>query len=192
MHLMRINNNNGFTLVELAVVMFIMGILLAGLLTPLATSLEQEQRANLEKQFDEIEDALIGFAIVNGRLPCPDCPTAGAPAACNNAPNVSDDGIEDISGTGCAIGATTVIEGNLPWVTLGVTGTDPWGNTLAYHVDEAYADADDEAVCTPATANVSFSICTTANITIQDTGSTCGTPVTTVAQKCACCCIFPR
>ena len=68
-------------------------------------------------------------------------------------------------------------------MTLGVEGTDPWGNTLSYQVDEAYADVDAEAVCTPATANVSFSICTTAILTIQDTGSTCGTAVTNVASN---------
>ena len=50
-------------------------------------------------------------------------------------------------------------------------------------MDEAYADIDAEAACTPATANVSFSICTTAILTIQDTGSTCGTAVANVASN---------
>lgn len=175
---------NGFTLIELAVVLFIMGLLLSGILTPLATSLEQERRATLDQQYNDIEETLIGYAIVNGRLPCPDCPLGATAAACTAGVNAINDGIEDLVGTtACALGATTTIEGNLPWVTLGVTGTDPWGNTLGYHVETAFADGIDEAVCAPATANVSFSICTPASITIQDTGSTCGTAVANVASN---------
>jgi len=184
---MLIKNNKGFSLIELAVVLFIVGLLLAGILTPMATSVEQERRSILQGQYDDVEEALIGFAIVNGRLPCPDCPLGAAAAACSAGGNVINDGIEDQSnggvGNGCAVGVTTNVEGNLPWVTLGVTGDDPWGNTLNYQVDEAYADIDAEAACTPATANTSFSICTTAILTIQDTGSTCGTAVANVASN---------
>ncbi len=189
------NNNNGFTLIELAVVLFIVGLLLAGILTPMATSVESSRRSTLEDQYNDIEEALIGFAIVNGRLPCPDCPIGAAAAACTAGVNAINDGIEDISnagiGDGCAVGVTTNAEGNLPWVTLGVAGDDPWGNTLSYQVDEAYADADPgapnptttPASCVPNTTGVSFSFCSQAIITIQDTGSTCGTAVTNVASN---------
>jgi len=184
---MIITKNSGFTLIELAVVIFIVGLLLAGILTPMATSIESERRETQAELYDDIEEALIGFAIVNGRLPCPDCPLGAAAAACTAGINVINDGIEDQAnggvGNGCAVGVTTNVEGNLPWVTLGLAGTDPWGNTLSYQVDEAYADIDAEAACTPATANVSFSICTTAILTIQDTGSTCGTAVANVASN---------
>ncbi len=178
---------NGFTLIELAIVLFIVGLLLAGILTPMATSVEQSRRSTLDEQYNEIEETLIGFAIVNGRLPCPDCPLGAIAAACSAGGNVINDGIEDQSnggvGNGCAVGVTTNAEGNLPWVTLGVGGTDPWGNTLRYQVDEAFADIDVETGCDPATANVSFSICTTATITIQDTGDTCGTAISNVASN---------
>lgn len=174
---------NGFTLIELAIVLFIVGLLLAGILTPMATSVEQSRRSTLDEQYNEIEETLIGFAIVNGRLPCPDCPLGAAAAACSSGGNVINDGVEDIVGNVCAVGATTTVEGNLPWVTLGVNGIDPWGNTLAYQVETAFADNIDEAVCAPATANVSFSICTTATITIQDTGDTCGTAISNVASN---------
>tara|TARA_R110002072_G_C7960630_1_gene533858 strand:- start:173 stop:919 length:747 start_codon:yes stop_codon:yes gene_type:complete len=181
------NKSNGFTLIELAVVLFIVGLLLAGILTPMATSVESSRRSTLEAQYNDIEEALIGFAIVNGRLPCPDCPLGAGAAACTAGGNVINDGIEDQVGTGtgdgCAVGMTTNVEGNLPWVTLGVEGDDPWGNVLAYQVDEAYADIDAEAGCTPATANASFSLCTTGVIDIQDTGDACGTAITPVASN---------
>lgn len=181
------NSTSGFTLIELAVVLLIVGLLLAGILTPMATSVEQSRKSSLEAQYDDIEEALIGFAIVNGRLPCPDCSLGAGAAACSAGGNVINDGIEDQSnggvGFGCAVGVTANVEGNLPWVTLGLEGRDPWGNTLSYQVDEAYADIDAEAVCTPATANTSFSLCTTANITIQDTGGTCVPAATNVASN---------
>ena len=127
---MIITKNSGFTLIELAVVIFIVGLLLAGILTPMATSIESERRETQAELYDDIEEALIGFAIVNGRLPCPDCPLGAAAAACTAGGNVINDGIEDQNGTGtgngCAVGVTTNVEGNLPWVTLGLAGTDPW------------------------------------------------------------------
>jgi prepilin-type N-terminal cleavage/methylation domain-containing protein len=165
------NNISGFTLIELSMVLLIVGLLLAGILTPLATSLEQRKRDEMGTQYDDIEETLIGFAIVNGRLPCPDCPDDSTGTCATGDEN---DGIEDQSGAGgCDVGATTTIEGNLPWATLGIDGTDPWGNTLQYHVETAYADTLAEVACTPANGTASFSVCTTASITVQDLGGTC-------------------
>ncbi len=74
-------------------------------------------------------DALIGFAAIhtnagNPYLPCPDR-TTGAGA---------NDGTEDRvggAGTNC-----TFLEGNLPWVTLGLTGLDGWNNRIRYRVSQ--------------------------------------------------------
>ncbi|MCG8379535.1 MAG: prepilin-type N-terminal cleavage/methylation domain-containing protein, partial [Proteobacteria bacterium] len=67
------NNYNGFTLVELAMVLFILALLLGTLLTPLATSIEQQDRETTTKLLEDIRDSLLGYAIVNGHFPCPDC-----------------------------------------------------------------------------------------------------------------------
>lgn len=105
----------GFTLVELAMVLFIVSLVVGGLLVPLATQLEARQRSETQAKLEEIREALHGFALINGRLPCyttefdPTDPDYGEEdAACNPA------------------GLTT--DGILPWKTLGLTsGTDPWG-----------------------------------------------------------------
>jgi len=163
------NKPNGFTLIELAVVLFIVGLILAGILTPMATSVESSRRSILQEQYDDIKEVLIGFAIVNGRLPCPDCPddTTG-----NCAAGDENDGIEDGDADGsCKVGVLAQAEGNLPWVTLGVTGIDPWGRTLVYQVQQNYADTTDGtgASCSIKTG-VSFQLCSSAGITIQDKG----------------------
>ena len=61
----------GFTLVEMAVVLLIMALLLGGLLPTLSSRVEQQRLGEVRKQLDEIEQAAIGYALINGRLPCP-------------------------------------------------------------------------------------------------------------------------
>ena len=65
------NNNKGFTLVELAVVVAVVALLLGTLLVPLTTQVEQRNISQTQKQLDEIKEALLGYAMVNGRLPRP-------------------------------------------------------------------------------------------------------------------------
>ena len=61
----------GFTLIEIAIVMTIISLLLGAILVPLGGAFEQSQRKTVKAQLEEINDALIGFAAANGRLPCP-------------------------------------------------------------------------------------------------------------------------
>ncbi|HLD09715.1 MAG TPA: prepilin-type N-terminal cleavage/methylation domain-containing protein, partial [Methylophilaceae bacterium] len=56
--------SNGFTLVEMAVVLVIVGLLLAGLLMPLSAQLDQRNTTDTQKALAEIQQALIGYAIV--------------------------------------------------------------------------------------------------------------------------------
>lgn len=107
------NFAKGFTLIELAMVLFIVSLLLGGLLVPLATQLEGRQRNEARQQLERIEEALIGFAIINNRLPCP---TTQADPANENY------GLE-----GAPCNGAVATEGFLPWKTLGVREVDPWG-----------------------------------------------------------------
>ena len=61
----------GFTLIELSVVVLVITLLLGSLLIPLATQVEQRNMSETQKRLQEIKEALIGFAIANGRFPCP-------------------------------------------------------------------------------------------------------------------------
>jgi len=116
----------GFTLVEIAIAVFIIALLLGSILVPLTTQVEQRQVSETQKMLEDIKDALIGHAVAKGYLPCPDL-TSGAG---------SNDGIEDYNTvtTNCS-GAI----GNVPWVTLGFGATDPWGNRFRYRVHNDYA-----------------------------------------------------
>lgn len=136
----------GFTLIELAVVLFIVAVLLASLLGPITTRVEQADREETQRRLEEIREALYGFVIVNGRLPCPDCRNAAdCPTVGSSALN---DGFEDvITSAGvltCAMPATlvhgSVSSGNLPWVNLGVSANDAWDRRFRYFVVSRYAN----------------------------------------------------
>ena len=111
----------GFTLVELAVVLIIIGLLLSGLLIPLTTQQDMRQQSEAEKQLAEIRDAMIGFAQVNKRLPCP---------------------ARDVASPGLTTGTEDCTAGNnygvIPWRDLGVKSSDPWGRLIRYRVSPSY------------------------------------------------------
>lgn len=168
--------NSGFTLIELAMVLFILGLLLSSFLAPLAARVEQQERNNTQIQLDEIEEILYGYVLQNAYLPCPDCSdnTGGCAAVETNDPDDINDGEEDtVDGDGTSLICANDY-GNLPWVTLGVKGTDEWNNIFTYHVDNDFADRDDPdesdgtGCAASATLNVSFSLCSDGNITVMN------------------------
>ncbi len=155
---MRINTQSGFTLIELAVAIFVIALLLGSILVPLATQVETRQIAETQKILDEIRDALLGFAVTNGYLPCPDLQTGTG----------AHDGTEDFNAaTGlCSStsgsGANTLSAGNLPWATLGLGNQDAWGNRFRYTVLAAYAQRPPAISFNLQTAG-GLRVCTAAN-----------------------------
>lgn len=145
---------SGFTLIECAIGMLLVTFLLSALLTPLTAQVEQRQVTETQNSLTQIADALMGFAMANGYLPCPDR-TSGTGA---------NDGIEDLNAgaTNCA-----VAEGNLPWATLGITGTDSSGNYFRYRATAAFTDR-----ATP------FKLNSVGNISVQCPATSCGTLTT--------------
>ncbi len=121
-----IKQSNGFSLIEMAVAVFVIALLLGSILIPLTTQVEQRQISDTQKTLDEIRDALVGFALTNGYLPCPD---------------TNNDGAENVNtGTGqCSTIASGIATGTLPWSTLGVAAVDVWGNRFRYVLNERYA-----------------------------------------------------
>ncbi len=117
------NKFRGFTLIEIAVVLVVIGLLLGMILKPLGASFEQSKRRQASLQLEEIRDAIIGFASVNGRLPCPAIQSSAGQeqATCVKA------------------------HGFVPSAVLGISGNfnkkgillDPWNNPLRYSVSLA-------------------------------------------------------
>lgn len=130
----------GFTLMELALVMLILGILTAGAVAPLRAGLEQARSARTQAGLERARQALLGYAASHAppRLPCPDCRTP----ACAGPGNHAGDGFEDRSVDGDRCDAGTG-HGHLPWATLGVSATDAWGRRLGYRVAPLFATGFD-------------------------------------------------
>lgn len=134
--------DRGFSLVELALVLMILAILVAGAIIPLTTTIERTRVDEVAHLLDErVRGALLGFAASRAAgsafLPCPDCA-----AACGGG--VTNDGIEDRIGSACAVSS-----GNLPWNTLGVGRADRWGSRLGYAVAPAFADSSGFSLSRP-------------------------------------------
>lgn len=143
---------DGFTLVEMAIVLVIIGLLLGGLLMPLSAQIDQQRISTTQKALDEIKEALIGYAInqTPPHLPCPDKTTAAGLGTVN-------DGQEDVAATGACV----TQEGNIPWATLGISDADAWGNRIHYRVMPAFSDRPPLATFTLASTG-NLRVCQTA------------------------------
>lgn len=132
-------STKGFTLVEIAIVMLIITLLLAGLVPTISSQVEQRQSNETRKQLEEIQQALIGYAVAKGYFPCPAVSAAS--------------GVEDRTAGACTLGKRV---GLLPWSELGVSKTDSWGRMFRYSVTPAFANST-----TP------FTLTASRDITIQ-------------------------
>jgi len=101
----------------------VIALLLGSLLVPLTTQVEQRNVAQTDTQLEEIRQALIGFAMLNGRLP------RAATSATDGAERV----LPCLSAQDCT--------GYLPWAVLGVNKTDAWGKIFRYSVSREFANA---------------------------------------------------
>jgi prepilin-type N-terminal cleavage/methylation domain-containing protein len=119
----------GFTLVEMAIVLIILGFILTAFLMPLKAQRDVAFQLETQETLDNAKKALIGFAQANGRLPCP----------------ATDNGIgaeNPIDGSGSCVS----FSGFLPAITLGLQTTDnqgyaldAWNNRIYYAVTQSTA-----------------------------------------------------
>jgi prepilin-type N-terminal cleavage/methylation domain-containing protein len=180
-----VHGQHGFTLAELAIALVILALLLAGAIIPLSTQLELRNITDTQRTLEQVREALIGFAMANGRLPCParGQTPAGTTDSTTWAPTSVDAGNEqwDASNSRCF-----VVSGVVPWATLGVPEADAWGRRFTYRVSHAFADAislaSHQSLATPALSPVNASLMSPANQT-----PTCApTPTPTLSSFALC------
>lgn len=155
----------GFTLVEMGIVLMIVALLLGGLLPTITSQVEQRHENDTRKQLDEIQQALIGYAIIKGRLPCP--------------ASSSTNGQEDpTNGTGACTHAHDQ-NSYVPAVTLGLSGADSkgliedaWGNPIRYAVADGSSNAFTKSISGIGISNISSS--SIANLDVCSTASSSG------------------
>ena len=133
------SRRTGFTLVELAVALVIIGLLLAAAMIPLTTQVDLRNTADTRRTLDQVKEAIMAYAQANGRLPCP---ARGQTAAATIdtvtwSPAQFGAGVEQYDTTNKR--CYTVL-GVVPWSTLGVPETDSWGRRFSYRVSPAFAD----------------------------------------------------
>ncbi len=148
----------GFSLVELAVVLVLIGIVMTMGLKMVTATLENASYSETKSKQELIKVALIGFLRTNGRLPCPD----------NSGSAVVASGVEVSPCHGTAADGYGVV----PWITLGIprdSVVDGWGNYFSYRVANGTGGSKNWA---SRTAGIPFDInelrTPTAALTIQE------------------------
>lgn len=125
----RLTFARGFTLTEIAIVLFIIALLIGGLMLPMAAQDDIRRTQETQRVLSEAREALAGFAAAQGRLPCP--------------ATVASKGIESYAVGGDAINGlcSNFYDGFLPAATLGLSPTnqdglllDGWNQPIRYAV----------------------------------------------------------
>jgi prepilin-type N-terminal cleavage/methylation domain-containing protein len=121
----------GFSLVELAIVLVIVALLLGGLMVSIGAQQEIQSRNTTERRIADAIEALTGYIVANGRLPCP-----------------ASDGTTGVANPDTGGICNNPYDGFLPAVTLGIGPTDAngymldaWGNRIRYAVTTSNASA---------------------------------------------------
>jgi type II secretory pathway pseudopilin PulG len=143
----------GFTLTELAVVFTIIAFLLAAGLYTLSAQTEQRAFEETRQRLETARELLLGFAVVNGRLPCP-----ATPASSGNE--------DPIGGGTCTVPYPltnpltppfTTVTGFLPARSIGYQivdsqgyAVDAWNNRIRYAVSALLpVNSETPRICRP-------------------------------------------
>ena len=140
------HRDKGFSLVELTIVLVIVALLTSGLLLGISAQRNAAENVDAQRQLENIREALLGFAMANGRLPCPADPALTS-------------GIEDRPNPSSPCNRTF---GVIPWATLSLPETDPWGRRFTYFANAGFTAP------LPVGALASFTLGTTGNANIRD------------------------
>lgn len=112
---LRWNPQTGFSLVELAVVAMILSLMLGGLLLSFRTQIDLQRVSSTNKTLEMALEAVIGYAIRNGRIPCP--ATSGSAG-------------REVQSLANGVTSCAIFNGFYPALTVGIGPTDAEGYLL--------------------------------------------------------------
>lgn len=159
----------GFTLLEMAITLAIVGFLLGGLMMTLGAQQDVSRVQETRRLLTQAREALYGFAMQNGRLPCPAAPGAASTGLERTA---------NATANGC--GGAGSMHGTLPWATLGLPEGDAWGRRFTYSVTPRFARTVqayplNQYGClidpTAAPTQAAFALCSRGDYSVQRTGA---------------------
>ena len=120
----------GFSLVEMAIVMTIMGLVLASGVSLLGGQVDAGRQKATKTRLQALEHSLTAFYVWNDRLPCP------ADGRLDSSDASYGRSQPETSGS-CDTSAVTAAESVIPWRTLGLQESeslDGWGRRISYQV----------------------------------------------------------
>jgi len=128
-------NRSGFTLIELAIVIVIVGIIISIMATVLPSLIQSAKIKKTQAILEKMDYSLEGYIVANGRCPCPDTDGDGIENRIPGASPPTDD-------------TCSSYVGDIPFVTLGLSsGNDVWGNRLKYGVYEDFIRTTKSGLC---------------------------------------------
>jgi|GEM_PF-705360 prepilin-type N-terminal cleavage/methylation domain-containing protein len=132
-------NASGFTLVEMAVVLVVMGLVMLTVFPALIAVRSANQQALTQSNLHSLMLATAAYVQANGCLPCPATP-GGTGTSFGMVGTTNNAACGTCSAPSGAINATAPQEGIPPFVSLGVppsTAHDGWGHWITMRVDPA-------------------------------------------------------
>jgi prepilin-type N-terminal cleavage/methylation domain-containing protein len=131
-------HEHGFTLIELAVVLLIVGLISGGLLSAWATQIVQQRINTTKANAETIKTALVNFVSRNNRLPCPAIdgllPSAAAYGQEATTPGTCT------GSAGIGVAPNDAARGIVPWIAVGLSGesaSDAYNNRFTYQITKA-------------------------------------------------------
>jgi prepilin-type N-terminal cleavage/methylation domain-containing protein len=125
----------GFSLIEMAIVLIILGFVIGALLLPLQAQRQQLFQSQTENTLEIAKKALLGYAQSQGRLPCPATATSELDTGSQGYANPTNGGT-------CNLPAGSIQY--LPAATLGIQPTDTygfaldaWGSRIRYAITQS-------------------------------------------------------
>lgn len=161
----------GFSLVEISVVLVVVATMLAGVLPAITEAQKSNASEETADRMEQVKQALLTYRAANSRVPCPSDIALGV-----NTANFGKEGATQGTCTGGTPAANfasgNVVGGGVPTKELGLPDEyafDGWGRRMVYHVDKRLTLAS------------SYSSTTTGSITVKDGAATPSDRTTTAA-----------